>query len=146
MKSLTASKCSRVMSGVFVVCLAFAANGATNVFDDAVFWFRGGKDINGDGCMQQGEFFDDLHANETNHPNHSKMQMLSYSGAYAPYKQNAAILTEKVIFPALGQPVTRNMRVLHLFNNVINNKGTDYYWPQCFLRPARDFFQQQHLE
>ena len=69
MKQLAMRKCSRTLSGVFVACLGFAAQGAPNVFDDAVFWFRGGKD-DGDGYMQQGEFFDDLHANDNGNPNH----------------------------------------------------------------------------
>lgn len=54
MRSSTAHKFSVAMNIVFATCLAFAAHGAANVFDDAVFWFRGGKDIGGDGYMQIG--------------------------------------------------------------------------------------------
>ena len=81
MKLLTVRKFPRVMNSVFVACLALAAHGAANVFDDAVFWFRGGKDISGDHCMQQGEFFDDLQANNNNHANH-KMSMSNFTGDY----------------------------------------------------------------
>ena len=62
MNRLSMRKSLRAMSVVFVASLAFAAQGAPNVFDDAVFWFRGGKDINGNGYMQTGEFFDDMQA------------------------------------------------------------------------------------
>ena len=101
MKSLTAGKCSRTLSGVFVACLAFAAQGSTNVFNDAVFWFRGGKDIGDDGYLrQQGEFFDDLHANAPTHDYH-KMIVPRYSGSYDAFKVNAEFKKEqKIIYRA----------------------------------------------
>ena len=143
MNLLSMRKCSWAMSGAFVAFLTFAAHGSANVFDDAVFWFRGGKDISGDGYMQQGEFFDDLHANDNGHPNHSMVQMVSYTGAYANYKRNAALQTERVIFPALGTSVGRDMQVLHFSNMAINNKGNDYYWPQ-YLVP-RNIFSDKNI-
>ena len=100
MKSSTAHKFLVAMSSVFVACLASAAYGSANVFDDAVFWFRGGKDISGDGYMQQGEFFDDLHADDNDHANH-KSSMVNYS--LDAFKVNAAFQTERVVFPALGK-------------------------------------------
>ena len=127
MKSLTAGKCSRTLSGVFVACLAFAAQGSTNVFNDAVFWFRGGKDLNGDGYMrQQGEFFDDLHANDPAHDNH-KMTMSSeyYTGDSAGYKINARLDEEQVSFPALGTNIINTMKVLR----ISNVKGNNKYFP-----------------
>ena len=133
MNLLAMRKCSRAMSVVFVMCLAFAAHGSANVFDDAVFWFRGGKDcVTANGYMQRGEFFDDLHADKDSHPNHSRVQMLAYNSTYAAFYENASFRTEKVIFPALGTSTTRDMRVLHLYNKAVENKGTNYYWPQCF--------------
>ena len=108
MKLLTVRKFPRVMNSVFVACLAFAAHGAQNVFDDAVFWFRGGKDINGNGYMQSGEFFDDLHADSNDHPNHQ----MSITG----FAQNAELRTEPVVFPALGTNVVENLQVLHIDN------------------------------
>ena len=124
MKSLTAGKGSRMMSGVFVACLVFAAHGAPNVFDDAVFWFRGGKDIGGDGYMQKGEFFDDLHANDNGNDNH-KMPMTVYTGDNAGYKVNAAFGEELVSFPALGLTIKEKMRVLR----ISNVKGNSKYFP-----------------
>ena len=122
MNLLSMRKCSWAMSGAFVACLTFAAHGSANVFDDAVFWFRGGKDINGDGYMQKGDFFDDLHANDASHANH-KMPMTGYTGDNAGYKVNAAFKNEQVTFPALG--VVENMRVLR----ISNVKGNSKYFP-----------------
>ena len=143
MNQLSMRKSSRVMSVVFVACLAFAAHGSANVFDDAVFWFRGGKDISGDGYMQQGEFFNDLHADETGHASHSMVKMQEYTGAYANYKRNAELKTEKVVFPALGTSVSKNMQVLHLSNTAIQSGDTDYYWPRYFL--PRTIFSDNHI-
>ena len=109
------------MSVVFVMCLAFAAHGSVNVFDDAVFWFRGGKDKNGDGYMQQGEFFDDLHANSNAHPNH-QMPIMGFS-------QNAELRTEQVVFPALGTSVPKSMQVLHIGNKRADIGGEFKYHP-----------------
>ena len=133
MKSSTAHKFSVAMNVVFVMCFAFAAHGSANVFDDAVFWFRGGKDISGDGKMQQGEFFDDLHANDTNHANH-KASMVSYAGKTGDYSHsvfagNAAFATEQVVFPALGANVVENMQVLHISNDAKKIGSTNYYFP-----------------
>ena len=50
---------AKAFAYILPLCLALAAHGSTNVFNDAVFWFRGGKDLNGDGYMQKGEFFDE---------------------------------------------------------------------------------------
>ena len=130
MKSSTAHKFSVAMNIVFVMCLAFAANGATNVFNDAVFWFRGGKDINGDGYMQQGEFFDDLHANAASHDNH-KMGMSSeyYTGLLDAFKENAVLQEEPVVFPALGTNMVKNMQVLRISNVAVDYDGKNYYFP-----------------
>ena len=121
-------KCSWAMSGAFVACLTFAAHGSANVFDDAVFWFRGGKDISGDGCMQQGEFFDDLHADNDSHDNH-KMSMTGYTGSYVGFKENAEFRGEQVVFPALGTSVTKEMQVLHISNAGKRSSGVAYYYP-----------------
>lgn len=127
MRTLTARRFSWAMSVVFVACLAFAAQGSTNVFNDAVFWFRGGKDLNGDGYMKQGEFFDDLHANDDNHGNH-KMPMASehYTGNSAAFLGNAVFQNEQVVFPALGVNIVKEMQVLHISDDI---QGSKYYFP-----------------
>ena len=116
----------------FMSAAPLSAQGSTNVFNDAVFWFRGGKDLNDDGYMrQQGEFFDDIHANDTMHANHN-MAVLTYSApALADgFKSNAVFHTENVVFPALGDQISKSVPVLHLSNNGIPYSGKTYYWPQ----------------
>ena len=132
MKLLTARRFSMAMSGAFVACLAFAAHGSTNVFDDAVFWFRGGKDcVAKNGYLQQGEFFDDLHADDASHVNH-QMGVLPYNSPSqaAGFRNNAEFRLEKVVFPALGKQIQKNMPVLHLSNNSVEFNSKQYYWPQ----------------
>ena len=123
MNLLSIRKCSWAMSGFFVACLTFAAHGSPNVFDDAVFWFRGGKDINSDGYIQQGEFFDDLHANDNEHSNHDMPMSSSYyvSGNAVAFKNNAVFCDEDVVFPALGTSITKNMQVLRIANAVASS-------------------------
>ena len=132
MKLLTARRFSMAMCGAFVACLAFAAHGSTNVFDDAVFWFRGGKDVNGDGYMQQGEFFDDLHANEDGNANHQMTMSSSYyTGQLDEFKKNAVFRNELVVFPALGTSIVKEMQVLHISDDigVDEETGKQYYFP-----------------
>ena len=119
MNSLAIRKGSRAMSVVFVACLAVAAHASPNVFDDAVFWFRGGKD-DGDHFMQQGEFFDDLHADDASHPNHL-MGVLPYDSPAlaAGFKTNAVFRNENVVFPALGTNIVKEMQVLRFSDTVI---------------------------
>lgn len=129
-------KSLRAMSVVFVASLAFAAHGSANVFDDAVFWFRGGKDcVTADGYMEQGEFFDDLNANYVTHVNH-QMPMSSagyyeqdgYASLRAKWKANAKFQPEQVVFPALGTNIVKEMQVLHISSiGVLQSKNTWYY-------------------
>ena len=86
-------------AAMIVCCISATplfAHGSTNVFNDAVFWFRGGKDINNDSYIQQGEFFDDLHANDTGHVNHTMPMSSSYyaSGNAVAFKNNAVFCDE----------------------------------------------------
>ncbi|MBQ3808958.1 MAG: hypothetical protein II840_13505 [Kiritimatiellae bacterium] len=130
MNLLSMRKCSWAMSGAFVAFLTFAAHGSANVFDDAVFWFRGGKDISGDGYMQQGEFFDDLHANDPAHDNHKMdMSSKSYTGQLDEFKKNAVFQNEPVVFPALGTSIVKEMQVLHISDDIVVNNEKNYYFP-----------------
>ena len=115
MGKITIAAASAAMLAGFVSAIPLSVDGSTNVFDDAVFWFRGGKDISGDHCMQQGEFFDDLQANNNNHANH-KMSMSNFTGDYKSFKENAAFQNEPVVFPALGTNVVKDMQVLRISN------------------------------
>ena len=123
---------AKAFACILPLCLALAAHGSTNVFNDAVFWFRGGKDLNGDGYMrQQGEFFDDIHADDPTHGNH-KMDVLTYSSpALADeFKSNAVFHEENVVFPALGDQILKSIPVLRLSNNAVVYSNKNYYWPQ----------------
>ena len=118
-------------AAMLVCCISATplfAHGSTNVFNDAVFWFRGGKDISGDGKMQHGEFFDDLHADDDNHANH-KSSMVNYT--LDAFKVNAAFQTERVAFPALGKSAEKDMQVLRLSNKAVKKDGINYFWPQA---------------
>ena len=136
MKLLSMRKCSWAMSGAFVACLTFAAHGSTNVFDDAVFWFRGGKDKNGNGYMQQGEFFDDLHADDESHSNHTMPMSSSqyyvqddYADLRQRFKANAVFRSERVVFPALGTNVVAEMQTLHISDIGVPSGGSTWYLP-----------------
>ena len=121
----------------FMSAASLPAQGSTNVFNDAVFWFRGGKDkdLSGDGvgCMQQGEFFDDLNATNNSHANH-QMSMQNYlkDTSSKAFKNNAAFVSEPVVFPALGNSAAKNMQVLRLSNKNVRNPSDNqyYYWPE----------------
>ena len=120
---------ARVVFAATVACFMSAASlsaqGSTNVFNDAVFWFRGGKDINNDGYIQQGEFFDDLHANDASHVNHTMPMSTSYyTGDSVAFKGNAVLQNETVVFPALG--TSKEMKVLHI--SCLQAAGK-YYFP-----------------
>ncbi len=120
----------------FMSAASLSAQGSTNVFNDAVFWFRGGKDLNGDGYMRdQGEFFDDLHADDPTHNNH-KMAVQTYTSfAIADgFKYNAVFRTESVVFPALGRQIVKNVPVLNLSNNPVEYSSKSYFWPQ-YVKP-----------
>ena len=113
-------------AAMLVCCISATplfAHGSTNVFNDAVFWFRGGKDISNDGYIQQGEFFDDLHANDASHVNHAMPMSSSYyaSGNATAFKNNAVFCDEDVVFPALGTNITKNMQVLRIANAVASS-------------------------
>ena len=76
-----------MLVGVFVA--AFSLMASAGVYDDAIFWFRGGKTV---GTAVTGSLFDEAHANDTNHPNHK--------GAFTGYEDCRSIVREKVQFPS----------------------------------------------
>ena len=80
-----------------------ALRGSGSVFNDAVYWFRGGMDKNGNGVMDGGEAFDDLHANDANHANHDRM-------AVSGWMENCEFVTEDVVLPGELNPGWNTMR------------------------------------
>ena len=130
-------------AGMLVCCISATplfAHGSTNVFNDAVFWFRGGKDrVTVDGYMQQGEFFDDLHANDASHANH-QMPMTSYTGNYKAFKEDGALCSEQVVFPALGTNMVEEMQVLRISNAGKREKsGAPYSYYPLYVDPRNVF-------
>lgn len=114
-------KTSSSLFAAFALTLsATSAIGSQNVFDDAVFWFRGGKDcVAADGQLRTGEFFDDLHAADASHANHQ----LEVTG----YAENGAFRTENVVFPALGTAYSKPMQVLHITDITKDGKRLPFY-------------------
>ena len=116
----------------FMSAASLSAQGSTNVFNDAVFWFRGGKDKNSDGYIDYGEFFDDLRANNPSDDNH-KMPMSSsrYTGDSAAFRGNAVFRSEQVVFPSLGTSIVKEMQVLHISDDIVTDEKDDkqYYFP-----------------
>ena len=93
--------------GIAGIVAGLVRPAVANVFDDAVFWFRGGKDrVTVNGQLERGEFFDDMHADDPAHTNHSL--------AVVGYPENITFRTEPVVFPALGLSVTQDLQVLHI--------------------------------
>lgn len=111
------TKTLAALAAFTMVCGVSRADTATNIFNDAVFWFRGGKDcVTADGTLETGEFFDDLHADDASHANHT-LPVISYP-------ENGEFRTESVIFPALGTSVTQDVQVLHLADVSKDDGGT----------------------
>ena len=126
----------KAFAGVFIgTCLVAAAHGAANVFDDAVFWFRGGKEcVKGDGYMQKGEFFDDLNADDNGHDSHNMSMSTAYytnngKNDFTGFLENAVFKHEQVVFPASGTGIVKDMQVLHISNVAVKPSGKSYYFP-----------------
>ena len=97
----------RIIKCLAAWVLAATASAAPTVYDDAVFWFRGGKDcVTANGNLETGEFFDDLHADDEGHAHH---QLPPVAGC-----ENAVFRTERVVFPSLGREVGHDMKVLYI--------------------------------
>ena len=135
----------KTLAYLLSACLAFAAHGSTNVFDDAVFGFRGGKDKNSNTYMERGEFFDDLHADDSTHGNHDmEMSSTHYTGSNnSQFKENAVIQEEDVVFPALGTNFVKKMQVLHIADATVTAGGKQYFFP--FDVKPRELFAGENI-
>lgn len=95
---------------VLLILASVALTGATSakdVYGDAVFWFRGGRDANGDGLLNTGssnkEFFNELKAANPNDP--------SQTCVARGYPDGITFETERVVFPC--QPnVTQDLQCI----------------------------------
>ncbi|MBE6396974.1 MAG: hypothetical protein E7046_08205 [Lentisphaerae bacterium] len=100
------------------VMISFALHGSTSVFNDAVYWFRGGMDRNGNHVMENGEAFDELHANDGNHANHTRMAVKGWT-------ENCQFVTEDVVLPAFGVDAPRPLQYLRINNDVTQEVVTE---------------------
>ena len=56
--------------GAAALCLATTAYG--DIYDDAIYWFRGGTNVTANGrTAVKGDLFDSIHANDPTHKNHT---------------------------------------------------------------------------
>ena len=79
---------SRGRSVVLAVCFAaVCASVGAHVFDDAVFYFNGGKDANGDGYFNTGELRDivDANASNTARPTIANFHRMTNEVVHCPY-------------------------------------------------------------
>lgn len=104
-------KIQHTITAVTFALTATGAFGTTNVFNDAVFWFRGGRDADSNGVLDAGEFFNDLQAGNSSHASHS------WVTSESAYSENAALVSENVVFPALGTELEKSMKVLRVTDN-----------------------------
>ena len=118
----------KLMVAGFTVLSAFALTASP--FDDAKFWFRGGKPSHGAGTAVTDDFWDATHANDATHKNHT-------SKIYG-YDEDRAFRVEDVTFPCSGE--TRQMQVLHLgMQSHDDGSGNQTVWPGAVsLHALRD--------
>ena len=108
-------KIQNTITAVTFALTATGAFGTTNVFNDAVFWFRGGRDADSNGVLDAGEFFNDRQAGNSSHASHS--WVTSWVTKESAYSENAALVSENVVFPALGTGFEKSMKVLRVTDN-----------------------------
>ena len=70
-----------------VCCAAVCASVGAHVFDDAVFYFNGGKDVNGDGYFNTGELRNivDANASNTARPTIANFHRMTNEVVHCPY-------------------------------------------------------------
>ena len=88
------------------------------VYDDALFWFRGGKTS---GTAVAGSLFDEMHADDPSHANHQAV--------FTGYEDCRTIEPESVKFPS-GRDEAQTVNVLRLRTKRVTNGATTSMW-QC---------------
>ncbi len=88
-------------------CLfACAAAAYGDIYDDAIFWFRGGTNVTANGrTAVKGDLFDSIHANDPSHKNHT--------AAFFGYEDCRVLRYEDVQFPC-NRDDRKSVPVLHL--------------------------------
>ena len=92
------------MMGAAALCLAATAYG--DIYDDAIYWFRGGTNVTANGrTAVKGDLFDSIHANDPTHNNHK--------AAIYGYEDCRILRYEDVQFPC-NRDDRKSVPVLHL--------------------------------
>jgi len=90
--------------GAAALCLVATAYG--DVYDDAIFWFRGGTNVTANGrTAVKGDLFDSIHANDPSHKNHT--------ASIWGYEDCRVLRYEDVQFPC-NRDDRKSVPVLHL--------------------------------
>ena len=86
--------------------LACAAAAYGDIYDDAIFWFRGGTNVTANGrTAVKGDLFDSIHANDPSHKNHT--------ATFFGYEDCRVLRYEDVQFPC-NRDDRKSVPVLHL--------------------------------
>ncbi|MGN0847957.1 MAG: hypothetical protein ACI4RA_11340 [Kiritimatiellia bacterium] len=113
--------------GVLAGLLVAPHLAAGGVYDDAIFWFRGGKTV---GTGADVKLFDEIHASDTTHANHGAQ--------FKGLAESRAIVEEDVKFPC-GRDEPIRTKVLRLsYDPQIEGSTTNVWmnWASAeFLRP-----------
>ncbi len=92
------------MMGAAALCLTATAYG--DIYDDAIFWFRGGTNVTANGRNAvKGDLFDSIHANDPSHKNHT--------ATFFGYEDCRVLRYEDVQFPC-NRDDRKSVPVLHL--------------------------------
>ena len=92
------------MMGAAALCMVATAYG--DIYDDAIFWFRGGTNVTANGrTAVKGDFFDSIHANDPTHKNHT--------ASIWGYEDCRVLRYEDVQFPC-NRDDRKSVPVLHL--------------------------------
>ena len=93
--------------GELALVACFAAVAAYgDIYDDAIFWFRGGTNVTANGrTAVKGDFFDSIHANDPTHKNHT--------ASIWGYEDCRVLRYEDVQFPC-NRDDRKSVPVLHL--------------------------------
>lgn len=109
---------SVVLMAVCFICRA-------DVFSDAIYLFRGGRDANQDGYAATGDLFNEMHADQADHASHSQVEC-SYG-----YSDGRMFRTEKVVFPS-SNSVTQDLQCLYIPALKKTSESGTKIWAQCY--------------
>ena len=121
--------------GAAALCLATTAYG--DVYDDAIFWFRGGTNVTANGrTAVKGDLFDSIHANDPSHKNHTASiwgyedcRVLRYEDVQFPCNRD-----DRKSVPVLHLSCKTNTAVVGGVASFLNGQITNFYTMVARLR------------